>query len=93
MTDIPSPHTNTSDTIEYLVVHSEPNELGLCETVLLLELEPNNGLASGQPHVEQFASYDEALEKAIELGYEPPEPMDIDGIDNFLSYEAPWLED
>ena len=90
MTNIPSPHINNSDAIEYFVVHSEPNESGTCEFVSLLELDPSNGLASGQPYIEQFASYDEALERAIELGYEPPVPVegDEDDTGNLPSYEG-----
>jgi len=70
--------TNTTpSTTEYYVIHSEPDpEHGTCAITLLIELGPGENLGTGQPHTEQFASYDEALARAVGLGYQP-QPTEI----------------
>jgi hypothetical protein len=70
--------TNTSPSTRYFVIHSEPRpECGTCSTALLIELEPGASLGTGQPHTEEFPTYEEALARAIELGYEPPEASEM----------------
>jgi hypothetical protein len=79
MTLTSSPYTNTAPSTQYLVIHSDPRpECGTCETTLLLELEPNSTIGTGQPHLEVYDTYEEALEVAKTFGYiEPPEADDV----------------
>jgi hypothetical protein len=67
-------HINDTDKIQYYVVHSELDpSCGTCSTALLLELEPGSSIGTGQPYSEKFDVYEEALERAKELGYVEPE--------------------
>jgi hypothetical protein len=69
-------HTNNTEEIQYYVVHSEPRpDCGTCSTAMLLELEPGSSIGTGQPYAEFFDNYEEALQRAIELGYEEPEEL------------------
>lgn len=71
-------HTNTTDSIQYFVFHSEPNEDGICSSVIVMDLESTSAVTSGQPHHHQFETREEAEEYAIPLGYEVPENPDLD---------------
>ena len=67
-------YTNDTEEIQYYVIHSEPNpECQTCSTTLLLELEPGSTIATGQPYAEEFNNYEEALNRAVELGYVLPD--------------------
>lgn len=82
-----SPYVNTTDAPQYIVVHCEPCEIeGTCPAVCLITLEAGEALATGQPYMQIFDDYEEALEVAQSLGYQeaipgsllpppaPPEP-------------------
>lgn len=71
----PSPYINTTGTTQYIVVHCEPCEIeGTCPTICLVTLDAGEALASGQPFVQVFDDYDEALEVAQSLGYQETIP-------------------
>jgi hypothetical protein len=70
-----SPHVNTTGTTQYVVAHCEPCETeGTCPAICLIALEPNEAVVTGQPYVQIFDDYDEALEIATSLGYQELTP-------------------
>jgi hypothetical protein len=72
-------YTNDTETTKYVVIHSDSRlNCETCETVLLLELEPGSSIGTGQPHMETYDTYEEALEVAKTFGYIEP-PADDDG--------------
>jgi len=72
-----TPYTNDTEFTKYLVIHSDPNpDCNTCETALLLELEPGSSIGTGQPHMELYDTYEEALEVANTFGYEEPQIVD-----------------
>jgi hypothetical protein len=71
-------YTNTTEQTKYYIIHSEPKPgCGTCSIVMLLELEPGSSVGTGQPYSEQFPTHEEALARAIELGYEVPEVPEV----------------
>lgn len=70
-------HTNTTEEKEYLVVHCDTDHEGHCDFIEIFELDPGNALGTGQKHVEIFTVYEEALARAVELGYVLPEKPDL----------------
>jgi len=70
-------HKNTTDSTQYFVFHSEPNEEGTCSTVVVVDLEQNSSVTSGQPNHHQFETKEEAEEFAVPLGYVIPEDPDL----------------
>lgn len=68
-----SPHVNTTGATQYVIAHCEPCETeGTCPAIYLVTLEPNEAVTTGQPYVQIFDNYEEALEVATSLGYQEP---------------------
>lgn len=74
----PSPftHRNTTDSSEYFVFYSDPDQTN--PVVVVIDLEPGSAITSGQPNHAQFPSASEAEQFALslDLGYVAPEVPD-----------------